>query len=50
MAKRMCLKGVHMLTQVLAVGVQVVQDTGKFVSIKDASTHHSDPLCLILGN
>ena len=50
MAKRMCLKGVHMLTQVLAVGVQVVQDTGKFVSIKDASTHRSDPTADVVRN
>ena len=46
----MCLKGVHMLTQVLAVGVQVVQDTGKFVSIKDASIHYSDPTAETVKN
>ena len=37
MANRTCLKGTHQLTQVLAIGVQVVQDTGNFVSKKDAS-------------
>ncbi len=37
MANRTCLKGTHLLTQVLAIGVQVVQDTGNFVSKKDAS-------------
>ena len=38
MAHRTCLKGTHYLQHVLAVGVQVVQDTGNFVSKKDAST------------
>jgi len=37
MANRTCLKGTHQLSQVLAIGVQVVQDTGNFVSKKDAS-------------
>ena len=38
MAHRTCLKGTHYLQHVLAVGVQVVQDTGNFVSKKDATT------------
>ena len=37
MAKRTCLKGTHYLQHVLAIGVQVVQDTGNFVSKKDAT-------------
>ena len=37
MAKRTCLKGTHYLQHVLAIGVQVVQDTGSFVSKKDAT-------------
>ena len=41
MANRTCLKGTHQLTQVLAIGVQVVQDTGNFVSKKDASVFPS---------
>ena len=41
MANRTCLKGTHLLTQVLAVGVQVVQDTGNFVSKKDAKNFPS---------
>ncbi len=38
MAKRTCLKGTHYLQHVLAIGVQVVQDTGNFVSKTDATT------------
>ena len=41
MANRTCLKGTHYLQHVLAVGVQVVQDTGNFVSKKDASVFPS---------
>mgnify|MGYP003310249275 FL=1 len=41
MANRTCLKGTHYLQHVLAVGVQVVQDTGNFVSKKDASAFPS---------
>ena len=41
MAKRTCLKGTHYLQHVLAIGVQVVQDTGNFVSKKDASVFPS---------
>ena len=37
MAKRTCLKGTHYLQHVLAIGIQVVQDTGSFVSKKDAT-------------
>ena len=41
MANRTCLKGMHQLSQVLAVGVQIVQDTGNFVSRKDAKNFPS---------
>ena len=41
MAKRTCLKGTHYLQHVLAIGVQVVQDTGSFVSKKDATAFPS---------
>ena len=41
MANRTCLKGTHFLTDVLSVGVQIVQDTGNFISKKDASVFPS---------